>query len=95
MFSIGSKRWPGISKLIEEAGEVVQICGKLMGSRGEIQHWDGSNLKLRLQEEIGDVQAACDFVIEFCGLDGHAIALRRLHKRELFVRWHETNPEAA
>lgn len=30
MFSIGSKRWPGISKLIEECGEVLQIAGKLM-----------------------------------------------------------------
>ncbi len=33
-FSIGSDIWPGISKLIEEAAEVGQVCGKLIGSGG-------------------------------------------------------------
>lgn len=32
MFAIGDKEWPGISKLIEEAGEVLQICGKAHGN---------------------------------------------------------------
>ena len=41
MFAIGDKKWPGISKLVEEAGEVTQVAGKLMGSGGDILHWDG------------------------------------------------------
>jgi hypothetical protein len=52
MFAIGDKEWPGISKLVEEAGEVGQVCGKLIGSGGETAHFDGSNLRARLSEEL-------------------------------------------
>lgn len=88
-FNIGSKKWPGLSKLIEEAGEVQQVCGKLIATDGEIQHWDGSNLKVRLEEEIGDVLAACKFVERHCALDAGAIAIRRAQKLAMFVGWHE------
>lgn len=27
-YAIGSKKWPGLTKLIEEAGEVLQVVGK-------------------------------------------------------------------
>lgn len=30
-FSIGGTLWPGLSKLIEECGEVLQVGGKLIG----------------------------------------------------------------
>ena len=88
-FSIGSARWPGISKLIEEAGEVAQVCGKLIGTGGEPAHWDGTNLRVRLQEEIADLMAACEFVVERCGLDREIVERRRLEKLALFQRWHE------
>jgi NTP pyrophosphatase (non-canonical NTP hydrolase) len=95
MFSIGSKRWPGISKLIEECGEVVQVCGKLMRLRGELAHWDGTNLRERLQDELGDLLAAISFVIHFCDLDDTAIQKRAYKKRALFEHWHITEPESA
>lgn len=75
-FSIGSALWPGISKLVEEAGEVTQVCGKLIGSGGDINHWDGTNLKERLEDEIGDLIAACMFVIVVCDLDWKRITTR-------------------
>jgi NTP pyrophosphatase (non-canonical NTP hydrolase) len=88
IFSIGSTRWAGISKLVEEAGEVIQVCGKLMGTNGEVEHWDGSNLRQRLEEEIGDVLAAVDFVLEQNpGLNATGIAKRRASKLELFRQW--------
>jgi NTP pyrophosphatase (non-canonical NTP hydrolase) len=95
MFSIGSKRWPGISKLIEECGEVTQVCGKLMGLRGELAHWDGTNLRERLQDELGDLLAAISFVIHFCDLDDAAIQKRAYKKRALFEHWHTTNSDEA
>ena len=48
MFSIGSKRWPGISKVIEEFAEVIEVCGKLMGARGAEVHFSGKNLRCGL-----------------------------------------------
>lgn len=89
-FAIGSKQWPGISKLIEEAGEVQQVCGKLLGTGGERAHWDGSDLKLRLEEEIADLQAALLFVQTSNGLDRLRIEKRAEEKLIKFLEWHES-----
>jgi NTP pyrophosphatase (non-canonical NTP hydrolase) len=88
-FSIGSDIWPGISKLVEEAGEVSQVCGKLIGTGGEAIHYDGKNLRDRLEEEIADLMAACTFVIEANDLDYNRVADRSVHKMSLFRKWHE------
>lgn len=92
MFAIGDGEWPGISKLVEEAGEVVQVCGKLMGTRGVAQHWDGSDLRDRLQEELADLQAAITFVMVQCDLDLAAISKRTGVKLETFLAWHHDLP---
>jgi len=89
MFAIGASCWPGISKLLEEAGEVVQICGKLMATYGEREHWGEGDLVPRLQEELGDLAAALVFVSKHCpDLDRKAIEERHLEKLEIFERWH-------
>lgn len=85
MFAIGSPAWPGLSKLAEEAGEALQVIGKLMGTGGETAHWDGTDLRQRLTEEVGDTLAACDFVALCNGLD---VAQRRAGKFALFCKWH-------
>ena len=87
-YSIGSDHWPGLSKLIEEAGEVQQVAGKLLGSGGESAHWDGSDLRERLHEEIADLMAACFFVIEANGFDENKMRNRSQEKMELFQKWH-------
>lgn len=53
--------WPGMSKLIEEMGELNQVLGKLMATGGEPEHWDGTDLHDRLAEEVADVLAAVEF----------------------------------
>ncbi len=103
-FSIGGKLWPGLSKLIEEAGEtgdllpelillralgrIGQVAGKVIGNEGRPEHWDGSNLPVRLAEEIGDLLAAAEFVIDHNGLDRAAVVARRAAKLELYEDWH-------
>lgn len=87
MFAIGDDQWPGLSKLAEEAGEVVQVIGKLMGTHGKAYHWDGTDLRARLIEEIADVMAACEFVIRQNQL-GDGVTVRFMQKLALFNKWH-------
>lgn len=88
-YSIGSNHWTGLSKLIEEAGEVSQVAGKILGTGGEAEHWDGTNLRTRLEEELADLAAAIAFVAHRNKLDADAMQKRRDMKFAKFVEWHE------
>jgi NTP pyrophosphatase (non-canonical NTP hydrolase) len=88
-FSIGGSLWPGISKLIEECGEVLLTAGKLIGSRGVVEHWDGSNLLLALQDELAGLLAAISFVTTKNALDQSYMAKRLDEKLARFNKWHE------
>lgn len=92
-FSIGATVWPGISKLIEEMGELGQVLGKLIATHGEIEHWDGSDLQRWLVDEIADVMAALQFVITANELDALWIDQRFRHKLGLFNKWHNEQGE--
>lgn len=89
-YSIGSTLWPGLSKVAEESGEIVQVIGKLMGTGGLVAHWDGSDLAVRMQEEIADLQAALEFLVGHNAelLDRDAIAARAAKKLTMFEQWH-------
>lgn len=92
-FSIGSKIWPGTSKLIEECGEILQVLGKLIGSSGEIMHWDGTDLREKLVEELADVGAALAFFMQrnMTPEEIRRINARVKEKYATFERWH-ANP---
>jgi hypothetical protein len=87
-FAIGAEVWPGISKLVEEAGETQQVCGKLLGTDGQEEHWDGTNLRTRLEDELADLRAAIDFVVQTNGLDEARMRDRALAKITTFRVWH-------
>lgn len=89
-FSIGSDTWPGLSKLIEECGEVLQVAGKLIATGGSVDHWSGLDLDCEMEKELGDALAAIDFFVE-CNrlrLRNHVIDARRDEKYHLFEEWH-------
>lgn len=88
-FSIGSNVLPGLSKLAEEAGEVVQVVGKIMGAGGLVMHWDGSDLAERLEDEMADLWAALVFVRDTNNLNSERISLRVVEKLRLFSQWHK------
>lgn len=86
-FGMATDNWPGLAKLSEECGELVQVLAKLMQTGGDRQHWDG-DLVPRLVEEIGDVQAAIWFFTEHNPqLEYGAILSRTNVKHALFNRW--------
>ncbi len=90
LFSIGADRWPGVSKLMEEAAETIQVLAKLMQTKdGDGLHWDG-DLHPRIVEELGDLLAAIDFLISHNHqkVDRLLVEKRRTEKLALFRRWH-------
>lgn len=86
-FSLGGPIWPGLSKLLEECGEVVQVGGKLIGAAGVCDHWDGTNLKERMEDELADLSAAIDFFVARNGLDAERIDRRAAAKEMKFLEW--------
>ena len=89
-YSIGSSHWPGLSKVIEECGELMQVAGKLLGTGGKAEHWDGSDLRVRLVEEVGDLRAALDYFTRhnMTEAEGLALEARTAAKVQLFEKWH-------
>lgn len=89
-FSLGSRTWPGLSKVIEECGEVLQVAGKLMGTAGNVEHWDGAGpLDVRIAEEMCDLFAACVAFFQLNGFDGvEEYVEREADKYQTFLRWH-------
>jgi NTP pyrophosphatase (non-canonical NTP hydrolase) len=86
----------GRAKLIEEIGELGQVLGKIEGMYGalDIPHWDGAGtLRGRLEEEIADVLAACEFVMRKSNLDRNAILDRKLNKLAIFTKF-DLDPES-
>lgn len=77
----------GLGKLIEECGELTQAAGKKLAIMDSDDHWDGSNLKTRLEDEIADVMAASHLVMDKFDLDADRILERRQHKLSLFRYW--------
>jgi hypothetical protein len=96
-YSIGAApdQWPGLSRLIEEAGEVLQVAGKIIGTGGAHTAYDGTPLRLALVMELGDLKAAIEYVIRVNELDPVAVNQRRDRKSSLYGRWHQAGREAA
>jgi hypothetical protein len=79
----------GLAKLIEECGELTQVAGKKLACMDSDDHFDGAgSLKARLENEIADVVAATNLVIETFELDWERIEARSRAKLAQFQAWH-------
>lgn len=88
-FAFGDETFPGLAKLAEECGEVVQVIGKLMMVHGRREHWSG-DLRAMLIDEMADVLAAIGFVADNCLSEDETEAMtnRCVTKLEKFQAWH-------
>jgi NTP pyrophosphatase (non-canonical NTP hydrolase) len=79
----------GLTKLIEECGELVQIAAKKIAYPTKAFHPDGLGRSIdeRLEDEMADVLAAIYFVRDKIGLSDHDINARMVSKSEVFKRW--------
>jgi NTP pyrophosphatase (non-canonical NTP hydrolase) len=77
----------GLSKLIEECGEVIQVAAKLQ-AYPDGKHPDGAgDLFLRLEDELADLMAALAFVVEKHKLDEARMFIRGQKKSDLYKQW--------
>ena len=80
----------GLTKLIEELGELTAICAKKSAYIDTDEHPDGKgSLKVRMEDEIADVMAAISFVSQQFDLDIEKIDYRGRNKVRLYYRWHD------
>ena len=89
-FQFACPRWPGLAKLAEECGEVVQVIGKIIGTAGTMRFRDGQTIdRSRLVEEVGDLKAIIGFVEDhaFTAAERSACMRRQAVKRVVFERW--------
>lgn len=77
----------GLTKLVEECGEVIQVAAKRIAYPDVITHPDGSRLDERLESELGDMMAAARFVIKKMGLNSDHVNARFLTKFAQFEAW--------
>lgn len=90
-FQIGGDLWPGLAKLTEECGELLQIVGKIMAYPEQNDHPDGTtDMRKRLLEELGDVSACISFVTSANDLSYSELVDRIEYKIERFAHWHTT-----
>lgn len=87
--AIGSDIWPGLIKLGEESGELVQVVAKVLAYPGG-NHPDGTDIFQRLVDEAADVAAAIEFLLEVNpALSNRGFTERRLEKLRRFRDWHD------
>lgn len=78
----------GLTKLVEECGELVQICAKKMAYYHSDEHPDGKgSMKQRMTEEMGDVLAAIHFVATKFDISVEDLIIRKYKKLDLFEDW--------
>lgn len=77
----------GLTKLIEECGELIQVVAKKIAYMNTDHHPDGTSMKLRLEDEIGDVLAAIDFSSQKLDLNLNSIYARHRLKYSIFRGW--------
>jgi hypothetical protein len=89
-YGIGSDTWPGLSQLAADAAQVALHVGAIIGddTRQVDTRQDSAGLRASLQEELGDLRAAIDYVIGKNDLDWDAVNRRRDRKRSRYERAH-------
>lgn len=94
-FALGGVVWPGLAKVVEECGELLQVAGKLM-AYPDGEHPDGGvPLLERLCDEIADVTAALFVFRTLNGIDrpgspnDDLLRDRVFEKAALFHQWHD------
>jgi hypothetical protein len=83
--------WTGLSRLAAQAAQVLEMSDRITGGgSGDDRHDDGAGLRESMQDELGGLRAAIDYVIGQNSLDWAAINRQRDRRRALYERREES-----
>jgi hypothetical protein len=89
-YGIGSDTWPGLSRLAADAAQVAGAADAIISTGNDTAQddtaQDAAVQRENLQEQLGDLRAAIDYVIGKNALDWGAVNRRRDRKRSLYER---------
>ena len=71
----------------EEAGELTQVCMKILRKYDTVEGIEDTKWNEKLIEELGDVYCMMDLLLEYGMLDEEAIYDRAQVKRAKLARW--------
>ena len=77
----------GLTKIVEECGELIQICAKKIAYMKEDFHPDGQFMRGEIEKEMADVLASIEFVAAKWNLNREVINNRMTHKLRLYNQW--------
>jgi len=78
----------GLTKLMEECGELITICAKKLAYVDTDYHPDGTvSMADRMEEELADVMAASHFVMQKFNLDVDRVMERAQKKIQRYNEW--------
>jgi NTP pyrophosphatase (non-canonical NTP hydrolase) len=77
----------GLTKLMEECGEVIQVAAKIIAYPDGVHPDGGGRLETRLEDELGDLLAIITFVTNKLKLSDHDIQSRANSKFNNFLDW--------
>ena len=89
-YDVSSPVLPGLSKVIEELGEALQVAGKYLATDGQSDHWDG-DLDSKMTDEVGDALAALTWFVRHNHdrISQQRVMERKYQKLAIYERWRE------
>ena len=78
--------WTGLSRLAAQAAHVLEVSDKIASSGSDGHHDDGTSLRESMQDELGGLRAAIDYVIGQNELDWAAVNRQRDRRRAQYER---------
>jgi hypothetical protein len=89
--SVDRDTWTGLSRLAAQAAHVLEVSDKI-ASGGSDGHDDEASLRESMQDELGGLRAAIDYVIGRNELDWAAVNRQRDRRRAQYERRTEESP---
>jgi len=93
-YSDDSDTWTGLSRLAAQAVQILEVSDKIASGNDSAGDDDEASLRQSMQDELGGLRSAIDYVIGQNGLDWNAVNRQRDRARALYERREDPGKES-